>query len=75
MEYEECEVRKCLVLAALFVEVEAEVVVVVVADAAAAHCLSVIEHGQLTSLHQSAATLGADASCETGAVLHRIVDK
>jgi hypothetical protein len=73
VEYEECEERKCLVLAALFVE--AEVVVVVVADAAAAHCLSVIEHGQLTSLHQSAATLGADASCETGAVLHRIVDK
>jgi hypothetical protein len=78
VEFEECEVQKCLVLAALFVEVVAEVAAAAVAAAvaaAAAHCLSVTVHGQLTSLHQSAATPSADASCETGVVWHRTVDK
>jgi len=88
VEFEECEVWKCLVLAALFVEAEVEVeaevaaaaVDVVVADAAAvaaaaARCLSVTVHGQLTSLHQSAAIPSADASYETGVVWHHTVDK
>jgi len=82
VEFEECEAWKCLVLAALFVEAEAEVEVevaaavdVVVVAAAAAHCLSVTVHGQLTSLHQSAAIPSADASCETGVVWHHTVDK
>ena len=83
--FEECEVWKCLVLAALFVEagvevevdvaVAAAVDVVAAAAAAAAHCLSVTVHGQLTSLHQSAAIPSADASCETGAVWHHTADK
>jgi len=93
VEFEECEVWKCLVLAALFVEAESEVeveaevaaaavdvdvdvvVVAAAAAAAAAHCLSVTVHGQLTSLHQSAAVPSADASCETGVVWHHKVDK
>ena len=89
-EFEECEVWKCLVLAALFVEAEVEVevevaaaavdddvvvVVVVVVVAVAAHCLSVTVHGQLTSLHQSVAIPSADASYETGVVWHHTVDK
>ena len=82
VEFGECEVWKCLVLAALFVEAEAEVeaeveaaAAAVVVVAAAAHCLSVTVHGQLTSLHQSAAIPSADASCETGVVWHHTVDK
>ena len=85
VEFEECEVWKCLVLAALFVEAEPEVevevaaaavdVVVAAAVAAAAHCLSVTVHGQLTSLHQSAAIPSADVSYETGVVWHHTVDK
>ena len=79
VEFEECEVWKCLVLAALFVEAEAEVEVEVAAaavDAAvAARCLSVTVHGQLTSLHQSAAIPSADAGYETGVVWHHTVDK
>jgi hypothetical protein len=80
VEFEECEEQKCLVLAALFAEavvvvVAAAAAVVVVAVVDAAYCLSVIAHGQLTSLYQSVAVLSADANCETGAVWHHTEDK
>jgi hypothetical protein len=68
--FEECEAQKRLVLVVLFVEI-----VAVVAVAAAAYCLSVTAHGQLTSLYQSAAVPNDDASCETGAVWHHTGDK
>jgi hypothetical protein len=58
--FEECERQKRLVLAVLFVEL--------VAAVAAAYCLSVTAHGQLTSLYRSVAVPNDDASCGTGAV-------